>query len=201
MFLVFGNCKASCRRRFRPVRGILSAALISAVGCGDRSRDGSDDEPVASPAASAYFTDITEQSGLRFSVNRAASGTYFMPDDMAAGCALFDYDNDGDLDVYIVNGFRAADGRIDRVRGAIAPVPQPATRRSRSRVGSRRRSGRPIGSADDRRSSCPRGTRPGAPRQAVAVGRRGLRSIDVCSGWTSRSSKSSTASRGPAARS
>ena len=92
--------------------------MITAIGCGDRPRNDGRGEPAVSRPASAYFTDITEQSGLQFSVDRAASGTYFMPDDMAAGCALFDYDNDGHLDVYIVNGFRGADGRIDPVRGA-----------------------------------------------------------------------------------
>src|SRR5918995_1260925 len=42
--------------------------------------------------------------GLRFVHDNGASGDYFMPEMMGAGAALLDYDNDGDLDVFFVQG-------------------------------------------------------------------------------------------------
>jgi hypothetical protein len=48
----------------------------------------------------AWFEEITEQSGIRFT--HQAPTNYFMPDQVGSGIALFDYDNDGKLDVYLV---------------------------------------------------------------------------------------------------
>jgi hypothetical protein len=51
-----------------------------------------------------YFTDITEQLGIDFQHVVGPLGTYFMPESVGSGGALFDYDNDGDLDLFLVNG-------------------------------------------------------------------------------------------------
>lgn len=48
----------------------------------------------------AWFEDITERSGLNFV--HATGTNFFMPDQMGSGGALFDYDNDGRLDIYLV---------------------------------------------------------------------------------------------------
>ena len=42
--------------------------------------------------------------GLKFTHVNGASGHYYMAEQMGAGVALFDYDNDGDLDVFLVQG-------------------------------------------------------------------------------------------------
>src|SRR5207244_1287215 len=46
-----------------------------------------------------------------------ATGNYYLPEMMGAGVALIDYDNDGDLDVFLVQG-----GSLDGRDGAQAPT-------------------------------------------------------------------------------
>lgn len=54
-----------------------------------------------------FFVDITDEVGLDFQHVVGPLGTYFMPEVNGAGGALFDYDNDGDLDLYLINGGRS----------------------------------------------------------------------------------------------
>ena len=58
----------------------------------------------SSPAVSTIFTDETESSGLDFRHYNGMTGQYYLPEIMGSGAALFDYDNDGDLDVFLVQG-------------------------------------------------------------------------------------------------
>jgi hypothetical protein len=53
---------------------------------------------------SPYFKDISEESGLDFIHFNGMSGEYYFPEMTGQGCGLLDYDNDGDLDVYLVQG-------------------------------------------------------------------------------------------------
>lgn len=56
------------------------------------------------PQRGVVFTDITTQSGVRFTHNNGHSGKKFLPETMGSGVALFDADGDGWLDMLFVNG-------------------------------------------------------------------------------------------------
>ena len=58
-------------------------------------------QPVAQSIKIA-FTDITTQAGISFR-HVASPEKKYIVESMSGGVALFDYDNDGDLDIYLVN--------------------------------------------------------------------------------------------------
>ncbi|MFL6447442.1 MAG: CRTAC1 family protein [Bryobacteraceae bacterium] len=54
----------------------------------------------------ANFIDITNRIGLDFRLENSPTPEKFLPETMGGGVALLDYDNDGRLDVFFVNGAR-----------------------------------------------------------------------------------------------
>jgi len=52
--------------------------------------------------SSAIFTDVTAEAGVDFHHHNGAAGGLLLPEVIGAGGALFDFDNDGDLDLFAV---------------------------------------------------------------------------------------------------
>ena len=71
------------------------------VGCSEPARE------VAEPAV---LRDATRESGIDFVHFNGVTGEFYTPEITGSGGALFDYDNDGDLDLYLVQGARLTNG-------------------------------------------------------------------------------------------
>jgi hypothetical protein len=112
---------------FRAVAGSIAAMFLSApAGC---SRGTTDTRPPVKqeadrlPAAPELFTDEAQKSGLDFVHFNGMSGRLYQPEIMAPGAALFDYDNDGDVDLY-VTGFGRNQMFRNNGNGTFADVSQ-----------------------------------------------------------------------------
>ena len=60
------------------------------------------------------FFDGTHEAGIRFHHQRGASEAKHLVETMGSGCALFDYDQDGWLDVLLINGGLTPDSPIKK---------------------------------------------------------------------------------------
>src|SRR5438445_3931286 len=59
------------------------------------------EQPTATPGK---FSDVTAAVGVRFHYESSHTSKKYLIETMGAGVALFDYDNDGRLDIFLVNG-------------------------------------------------------------------------------------------------
>lgn len=91
-FQVSSRSRRVCRRDF--LSGLASGALLLPMW-----------RPFALPELSPYpFQEIPpEKSGIRWIHSSGKSSEKFLPETTGAGCAFLDFDNDGWMDIYLVN--------------------------------------------------------------------------------------------------
>jgi len=53
---------------------------------------------------SIVLREVTKNTGITFKHTDGSSGNHYVMETVTAGLALFDYDNDGDIDIYFLNG-------------------------------------------------------------------------------------------------
>src|ERR1700688_4698024 len=69
----------------------------------------SSDPSATSTPAPAKFTDVTAPLGINFEYLASHTPKKYLIETMGSGVALFDYDNDGRLDIFVVNGAPLSD--------------------------------------------------------------------------------------------
>jgi hypothetical protein len=67
------------------------------------------------PDAAPWFKDVTDEVGLDFVHDPGPVGEYFMPQIMGSGAAFLDFDNDGLLDIYLIQNGGPDSGSTNRL--------------------------------------------------------------------------------------
>src|SRR5947209_26193 len=93
------------RHSLRPL-GFVLGLLLAGTGCRKTA-----DTPPAPPTSTtatppvaqpAWIEDATEALRLNFVHDAGPVGSYFMPESLGSGVAIFDFDGDGRMDIFLL---------------------------------------------------------------------------------------------------
>lgn len=96
--------------RQRPAARFLALAVLLLVSPG-MTFVGANTARAESPI---QLTDVTAQTGITFTHTDGGSGRRYIMETVTAGLALFDFDNDGDIDIYFLNGAPLRGAKADK---------------------------------------------------------------------------------------
>lgn len=97
----------------RPRPSVVRAALFvlmgmvsAGAGCQGEAASGAAHEESSAPSAQAelWFVDVAEEAGIAWRCSYGTDETDYILETTGPGPAWLDYDNDGDLDLYLLNG-------------------------------------------------------------------------------------------------
>jgi enediyne biosynthesis protein E4 len=117
------------------IAGLLGAANFGETTRASSSVSGSGRDPQSIPRQNegrlspTIFDEVAEAVGLKFRHYNGMTGKLLLPEIMGSGAALFDFDNDGDLDVFLVQG--SVLDPHDRPASTLFPWTEPVGPRGR----------------------------------------------------------------------
>ena len=89
--------------------GLLFPSSVSQTRPASVAGQASPLQPAASSQRTANFTNVTSTLGIDFEYAASHTSRKYLIETMGSGVALFDYDNDGRLDIFVVNGAPLSD--------------------------------------------------------------------------------------------
>src|ERR1700685_4328582 len=87
----------------------LGLSLALGLGQSGHPEDSPGNPSESKAAVSGRFVDVTEKAGIHFKQEASKTAKKYLLEAMGSGVAVFDYDNDGRLDIFFANGARIDD--------------------------------------------------------------------------------------------
>jgi hypothetical protein len=82
----------------------LVSSVLLLTGCGPAPSGATASRQSAPPPVAIRFADVSRQAGIHFAATNGKTSSKYLVETMGSGCAFLDFDNDGHLDILLLNG-------------------------------------------------------------------------------------------------